>query len=71
MATVKLPEVVLVREDMPRFRKVGQYTKMGALVREWDSQKEASRGTGVAAPSISACCNGNLKTAGGFRWSFR
>ena len=71
MATVKLPEVVLVREDMPRFRKVGQYTKMGALVREWKSQQEASRGTGVAAPSISACCNGNLKTAGGFRWSFR
>ena len=32
------------------------------------SQSEASRQTGIAASSISACCRGKRKTAGGFHW---
>ena len=50
--------------------RVAQYTKHGELINIWETQKEASRVTGVAQPSISACCYGKLKTAGGFRWSF-
>ena len=49
---------------------IGQYTKKGQLIKLWESQIEASQITGVAQSSISACCYGRLKTAGGFRWSF-
>ena len=59
--------------------KIGQYSKTefnanGAgrlLVKEYSSVSEASKETGVARSSIYACCYGKLKTAGGFRWSFR
>ena len=50
--------------------RVAQYTKSGELIKIWDSQKEASEVTGIAQPSISHCCHGKLKTAGGFRWCF-
>ena len=51
--------------------RVAQYTKEGHLIRIWESQIEASERTGVPQANISACCHGKLKTAGGFRWSFR
>lgn len=50
---------------------VAQYTKKGELIKIWDSQKEASEATGIAQGNISKCCNGKIKTAGGFCWSFR
>lgn len=50
--------------------RVAQYTKDGELIRIWNSQKEASRMTGIPQQNISRCCNGKLKTAGGYRWSF-
>lgn len=50
---------------------VAQYTKRGKLIKIWESQTQASEATGIAQQSISRCCNGKLKTAGGFRWSFR
>ena len=51
--------------------KVGQYTLDRKLIKVWNSQTEASRATRVAQQSISKYCYGKLKTAGGFRWSFR
>lgn len=51
--------------------RVAQYTKNGQLIKVWDSQKEASEITGISHVSISQCCNGKIKTAGGYRWSFR
>jgi hypothetical protein len=50
--------------------KVAQFTKDGVLIKIWDSQIEASEVTGVLQQSISKCCYGKLKTAGGFRWCF-
>ena len=50
--------------------RVAQFTKDGHLIKIWDTQKEASEVTGVAQQSISRCCYGELKTAGGFRWCF-
>lgn len=50
--------------------RVAQYAKNGEFIKIWDSQKEASRQTGVPQQNISKCCNGKLKTAGGYRWSF-
>lgn len=51
--------------------RVAQYTKNGELIKIWDSQTEASESTGISQVSISQCCNGKVKTAGGYRWSFR
>ena len=50
---------------------VAQYTKKGELIKIWNSQTEASKATGIAQQAISMCCNGKIKTAGGFCWSFR
>ena len=35
----------------------------------YPSVHEASRQTGIKQPSISACCNGRRKTAGGYHWA--
>ena len=51
--------------------RVAQYTKSGEPIRIWESQTEASKATGIDKVSISQFCNGKIKTAGGFRWSFR
>ena len=34
------------------------------------SAKEAERKTGISQGNISACCNGRIKTAGGFTWRY-
>ena len=52
-------------------RVIAQLTKDGKVIRFWDSQKEASRATGIPQQNISKCCNGHLKTAGGYGWVFR
>lgn len=36
----------------------------------YESLSEASRQTGIAQSSISECCNGKRKTAGGFHWEY-
>ena len=35
---------------------------------QYPSTKEAERQTGIANSHISACCNGERKTAGGYHW---
>jgi hypothetical protein len=50
-------------------KKVGQY-KDTVLVKFYDSVGAASRATGIAQSSISTCCSGHRKTAGGFTWCF-
>lgn len=52
-------------------REIAQLTKDGFVIRFWESQKEASRVTGISQQNISKCCNGKLKTAGGYCWVFR
>ena len=36
----------------------------------YPSMKEAERQIGIAAGSISNCCHGKRKTAGGYKWKF-
>ena len=53
------------------YRKVGQYTKTGELVKVWDSIVLASETLKIDSSSISAVCKGtNPKrhTVGGFVW---
>lgn len=42
----------------------------GSLVRIWPSAMEIQRQLGYSHENISSCCNGKLRTAYGFRWSY-
>jgi hypothetical protein len=50
---------------------VAQFNIDGELISGYYSTKQAERETGVANTSISACCLGKRKTAGGFIWKRR
>ena len=51
-------------------KKILQCTKSGEFIREWKSMSEAERELGIAHSSICSCCNGKLKSAGGYVWKY-
>lgn len=42
----------------------------GVLVQKYDSIKDAAEQTGLCASNINMCCNGHIKTAGKYIWSY-
>ena len=42
----------------------------GELLATFPSTREARRVTGINHGNISSCCNGNLKSAGGYVWKY-
>ena len=50
--------------------KVCQYDLNDNLIAVFDSQREASEKTGTCRSSITRCCTGNRKTAGGYKWKY-
>lgn len=52
-------------------KPISQFTKDGQFLREFESIMDASRQTGVDIASISRCCLGSRKSAGGFVWRFK
>lgn len=56
----------------PKLSKpVLQFTKDEIFVNEYPSIKEVERQTGIANQSISACCIGKRKSAGGSVWKYK
>lgn len=51
-------------------KPVIQYTLNNAFVREWPSAKEAGEELKICKTCISYCCNGKLKTSGGYKWKY-
>ena len=51
-------------------KKILQFTKSGEFIKEWPSLNEAERELGIAHSSISGCCNGIRKSAGGYIWKY-
>lgn len=51
-------------------KTVYQYTKDGEFVKQWGSCGEIQRTLGYDISTISKCCNGKLKLAYDYRWSF-
>lgn len=49
---------------------VYQYTMNGEFIREWRSAAEVKRQLGYAPSNICKCCNGKLKAAYGYIWSY-
>lgn len=44
--------------------------KDGKIIAEFNSTREAQRQTGITQQSISGCCCGKLKSAGGYGWKY-
>ena len=51
-------------------KPVLQFTLEGEFIKTYPSTMEVERQTGINNSSISACCNGKQKTAGGFIWKY-
>jgi hypothetical protein len=51
-------------------KPVSQYSKSNELINNYHSICEAERQTKIVKTSISACCSGKLKTAGGYVWKY-
>lgn len=50
---------------------VCQYSRNGELIKEWDSMKNASLELNIDISCICSCCNNNIKTAGGYIWTYK
>ena len=50
------------------FKKVIQLDLNDNILNVFESIKQAERETGALARHISACCNGRIKSSGGFKW---
>lgn len=51
-------------------KTVYQYSLNGEFVAEYPSTREIERQLGFKQPSISYCCNGQRKTAYGYKWTY-
>ena len=52
------------------WKRVDMLDVEGNLLRTFDSQREASKVTGIQVANISAVCRGLRKSAGGYVWRF-
>ena len=47
-----------------------QFSNNNKLIKKWSSIREAERHTGVYNQHICACCQGKIKSAGGYIWKY-
>ena len=59
------------RKSSPTKKAVFQYDLEKNFIAEYESINEAARYLGVGNDSISACCRGKQKTAGGYIWEYK
>lgn len=57
-------------KNNPRAKMTIQYDKQGKIVKIWDYAKQASEELGINTDSITRCCRGEGKSAGGFYWKY-
>ena len=48
-----------------------QYDLENNFINEYESACEAYRQTKICRSCINDCCNGKLKTAGGYKWKYK
>ena len=51
-------------------KSVVQMSMDNTILKNYQSTGDASKETGIERSNIIKCCNGKLKTAGGFKWSY-
>ena len=52
-------------------KEIIQMSIDNTILKCYVSSGQASKETGIERSSINRCCNGKLKTAGGYKWSFK
>ena len=52
-------------------KPVLQYDLLGNFIKEWPGVRKIEKELGIKYQSISMCCNGKIKTAGGYVWRFK
>jgi len=53
-----------LKKPVYRFNKIGEY------IDSFESVSNASRDLNISLSDISSCCRGNIKSSGGFIWSY-
>ena len=66
----KMSESMTGKHNKPQ-KPVLQFSKNGELIAEYPSEMEACKHTGCDNSSISKCCKGEYKSAGGFIWKYK
>ena len=56
--------------DKNKSKSVQMFDRQGNLLAAFPSTHEANRKTGIHHGSISKCCNGKLKSVGGYIWRY-
>lgn len=57
--------------EHPKSRRIAQYDKVTLeLIKIWDSMHDVERELGIDPSSISRCCKGKQKSAGGCIWKY-
>lgn len=51
-------------------RSVNQFDMNGEFIRSWESIVSATKELGIGGNSITTCCKGGYKSAGGFVWKY-
>lgn len=60
----------LLGKKSPRSVPIIQLTMDGEFVKQWDCLSDVERELGIGVPSITHCCRGRQKSAGGFKWTY-
>lgn len=55
----------------PNSKKVLQYDKNMKFIKVWDSMSDIEREMSIFVDSVSKCCKGSYKTAGGYIWRYK
>lgn len=51
-------------------KPISQFDKHGNFIKRWESAKEIERILNIDSGSVSKCCKGKLKSAGGYKWQY-
>lgn len=52
-------------------KKTIQYDLNGIFIKEWNCVRDIERELKISNESISHCCTGKTKTAGGYKWKYK
>lgn len=56
------------RQSLAQMKPINQFTKDGVFIKKWDSQKSIYESLKILA--TGDVCNGNRKSAGGYKWEW-
>lgn len=65
--TYKHNSIHAVNNNLIKHYKIAQYSLNGELIKIYNSRHEIKN---IDQSSITRCCNGKRKTAGGYKWKY-